>query len=74
MFGGVMDQAIGILGQIILVLVAFAFVLGLVVLVLVEVQAIARLLGKLKNRAVIPEPYVVQSANGQVERADSQVL
>jgi hypothetical protein len=69
-----MDQAIGILGQVILVLVAFACVLGLVWGVLVEVQAIARIIRKLKEHAVIPEPYVVQSANGKVHDPKREAL
>jgi hypothetical protein len=69
-----MDQAIGILGQMMLVLIAVACVLGLVFLVLVEIRAIAKLIRKLKDRSILPEPYLVQSANGQVERSDTQVL
>lgn len=69
-----MDQAIGILGQVILVLVGFACVLGLVLGVLVEIQAIARIMRKLKEHAVIPDPYAVQSTNGKADDPRRGVL
>ncbi len=69
-----MDQAIGILGQAVLVLVAVALVLGLVYFVLVEIRGIAKLISKLKEHSVLPDPYVVQSANGQVDDPKREAL
>jgi hypothetical protein len=69
-----MDQAIGILGQTILILVAFACVLGLVFFVLVEIRAIIGIIRRLRETPISHEHQVVRSSNGQVERTDSQVL
>jgi hypothetical protein len=59
-----MDATIGILGQAILILVAFACLLGLVFFVLVEIRAVARLIRQLKDQnslpstdAYIPPPF-----------------
>lgn len=59
-----MDAAVGILGQAILILVAFAWLLGLVFFVLVEIRAVARLIRQIRDQnnmpstdAYIPPPF-----------------
>jgi len=49
-----MDATIGILGQAILILVAFACLLGLVFFVLVEVRAVARIIRQLRGQPHLP--------------------
>jgi hypothetical protein len=60
-----MDAAIGILGQTILILVAFACLLGLVFFVLVEIRWVVRIIRQLRGvqsnlpptDAYIPESF-----------------
>jgi hypothetical protein len=50
-----MDATIGILGQAILILVAFACLLGLVFFVLIEIRAVARIIRQLRDPANLPQ-------------------
>jgi hypothetical protein len=59
-----MDEAIGVLGQTILVLVALALVVVIVFFVLVVVRAIIRVIRELRPRSSILPPtdaYIPQS-------------
>jgi hypothetical protein len=58
-----MDEAIGVLGQAILVLVGLALVVAIIFFVLVVVRAIIRILGELRpHRPVLPptDAYIPQ--------------
>jgi hypothetical protein len=62
-----MDAAIGILGQAILILVAFACLLALVFFVLVEIRAVARLIRQLRGQANMPstDSYIPPPFDGR---------
>jgi hypothetical protein len=58
-----MDEAIGVLGQAILVLVGLALVVAIIFFVLVVVRAIIRILGELRpHRPALPptDSYIPQ--------------
>jgi hypothetical protein len=64
-----MDQTISILGQTILILVAFACLVALVFFILVEIRAVVRIVHQLKAHSSLPptDAYIPQSfdAGGQ---------
>jgi hypothetical protein len=67
-----MDQIIGILGQVILILVAFACVIALVFFILVEIRAVLRVISDLRQFLPLPEPTL--SANGKVEHPEQEIF
>lgn len=69
-----MDQTIGILGQVILILVAFACVVALVFFILAEIRAVLRIVDDLKSRPFLPLPEPTLSANGKVEHPEQEIL
>jgi hypothetical protein len=62
-----MDATIGILGQAILILVAFACLLGLVFFVLVEIRAVARIIRQLRDQSSLPhaDAYIPPPFDGR---------
>ena len=62
-----MDQAIGILGQAILILTAFACLLALVFFVLVEIRAVARIIRQLRDQSNMPhtDAYIPPPFDGR---------
>lgn len=69
-----MDQTIGILGQVILILVAFACVVALVFFILVEIRAVLRIVSDLKSRRFLPLPEATLSANGKAEHPEQEIF